>query len=72
MGGTAYSDTMAIMLVVATALSVIPLGLSTLMPDWYLGDQQNAVEDPDVVEERSSRRSSFARDEESDELEAEA
>lgn len=44
----AYSDTMAIMVTVATALSVIPLGLSLLMPDWYLGDQQNAVEDMDA------------------------
>ena len=43
----AYSDTMAIMVTVATALSVIPLGLSLLMPDWYLGDQQNAVEETD-------------------------
>ncbi|KAH9912103.1 MFS general substrate transporter [Epithele typhae] len=41
----AYSDTMEIMVVVATVLSVIPLALSFLMPDWYLGDAQNAVEE---------------------------
>ncbi|RPD68964.1 hypothetical protein L226DRAFT_563665 [Lentinus tigrinus ALCF2SS1-7] len=45
---SAYSDTMKTMLVLATALSVIPLLLSLLMPNWYLGDQQNAVEDPDL------------------------
>ena len=40
---TAYSDTMKTMLVLATLLSVIPVVLALLMPDWYLGDQQNAV-----------------------------
>ena len=45
---------MKIMLIAATALSVLPLLLSLLMPNWYLGDQQNAVEDPDLVERRAS------------------
>ncbi|TBU41144.1 MFS general substrate transporter [Dichomitus squalens] len=50
---SAYSDTMKIMLILATALSFIPLILSIFMPNWYLGDQQNAVEEADF----SSRRS---------------
>ena len=40
---TAYSDTMKTMLVLATLLSIIPVVLALLMPNWYLGDQQNAV-----------------------------
>ncbi|KAI9069136.1 hypothetical protein FKP32DRAFT_1671623, partial [Trametes sanguinea] len=39
---------MKTMLVVATALSVIPLVLALLMPNWYLGDQQNAVYESDL------------------------
>ncbi|KAI0334669.1 MFS general substrate transporter [Cubamyces sp. BRFM 1775] len=40
---SAYSDTMKTMLVLATLLSIIPVVLALLMPNWYLGDQQNAV-----------------------------
>ena len=61
----AYSDTMEIMLVAATALSVVPLLLSLLMPDWYLGDQQNAVEEADFSARRS-RSTSLARPRPSD------
>ncbi|KAI0819605.1 drug:h+ antiporter [Trametes gibbosa] len=39
----AYSDTMKTLLIVATVLSIVPVFLALLMPDWYLGDQQNAV-----------------------------
>ena len=48
------------MVVAATALSVVPLALSLLMPDWYLGDQQNAVEDVERVG-RTSRRAARVR-----------
>ncbi|KAM5544508.1 hypothetical protein V8D89_002168 [Ganoderma adspersum] len=53
----AYSDTMKVMLILATALSVIPLVLSVFMPNWYLGDQQNAVEEADLLGRRSQRAS---------------
>ena len=61
---------MKIMLVAATALSVLPLLLSLLMPNWYLGDQQNAVEDvdPDLAERRGSIALSRTEDEEEEEL----
>ncbi|OSD00087.1 drug:h+ antiporter [Trametes coccinea BRFM310] len=45
---SAYSDTMKTMVIVATVLSFIPLVLSLLMPNWYLGDQQNAVYESDL------------------------
>lgn len=53
----AYSDTMKVMLVLATVLSVIPLVLSIFMPNWYLGDQQNAVEEGHLIGRRSQRAS---------------
>ncbi|KAI0793538.1 MFS general substrate transporter [Fomes fomentarius] len=58
----AYSDTMKRMLIIATVLSVIPLVLSLLMPNWYLGDQQNAVEDVGgVARKNHSRHTSLSR-----------
>ncbi|TFK84888.1 MFS general substrate transporter [Polyporus arcularius HHB13444] len=60
---SAYSDTMKTMLIAATVLSVIPLLLSLLMPNWYLGDVQNAVEDPDLLDRRASIALSRADDE---------
>lgn len=63
----AYSDTMKIMLIAATVLSVLPLLLSLLMPNWYLGDQQNAVEDPDLVERRASIALSRTEEEDDEE-----
>ena len=61
----AYSDTMKVMLILATVLSVIPLILSIFMPNWYLGDQQNAVEEADF-NARRSRSTSLARPRPSD------
>ncbi len=48
---------MKVMLVLATVLSVIPLVLSIFMPNWYLGDQQNAVEEGHLIGRRSQRAS---------------
>ncbi|KAK7689671.1 hypothetical protein QCA50_007466 [Cerrena zonata] len=48
---SAYDDTMKIMIIAATALSVIPIFLALLMPNWYLGDKQNAVDDADLTGE---------------------
>lgn len=49
----AYDDTMKTMVIVATALSVVPVLFSVLMPNWYLGDTQNAVDDADLAGERA-------------------
>ncbi|KAI0828474.1 drug:h+ antiporter [Trametes gibbosa] len=40
----AYGDTMRVMLIAATVLAIVPMLSSLGMPNWYLGDQQNAVE----------------------------
>jgi len=48
----AYSDVMKVMTIVATVVAVFPFALSFLMPDWYLGDTQNAVEGIDLSGER--------------------
>ncbi|KAJ3722134.1 drug:h+ antiporter [Lentinula guzmanii] len=44
----AYSDVMKDLLVLASILSVFPLFLAILLPNWYLGDKQNAVNDEDL------------------------
>ena len=61
---------MKVMLIVATALSVIPLVLSVFMPNWYLGDQQNAVEEADLLGRRSQRASLAVEQASEDEEEA--
>ena len=48
----AYSDVMKIMLIAATVLAVVPLVLACFMPNWYLGDRQNAVDAADLKGER--------------------
>ncbi|KAG6885294.1 hypothetical protein C0993_003578 [Termitomyces sp. T159_Od127] len=48
----AYSDVMKVMIIVATVIAVVPFALSFLMPNWYLGDKQNAVEDAGLAGER--------------------
>ena len=45
---------MKIMLIAATVLSVVPLALSLFMPNWYLGDKQNAVDAMDLKGERTA------------------
>ncbi|QRV78334.1 major facilitator superfamily transporter [Ceratobasidium sp. AG-Ba] len=40
----AYDETMKVMLIAATVIAVIPVALALLMPDYFLGDTQNAVE----------------------------
>ncbi|KAG1768050.1 MFS general substrate transporter [Suillus placidus] len=45
----AYDDTMKIMVTAATALSVVPVLLALAMPNWYLGDQQNAIDAADLT-----------------------
>ncbi|KAI9060414.1 drug:h+ antiporter [Trametes sanguinea] len=50
----AYGDTMRDMLIAATVLAVVPMLLSIAMPDWYLGDKQNAVDGVDLRGEADS------------------
>ncbi|KAK7447416.1 hypothetical protein VKT23_014125 [Stygiomarasmius scandens] len=57
----AYSDVMHIMLIIATVVSVIPFLLSLFMPDWYLGDTQNAV-DGEGLEGSEMRRTEVDSD----------
>ncbi|OBZ77205.1 Siderophore iron transporter 3 [Grifola frondosa] len=49
---SAYGDTMKVMLITATVLSVVPILLSLFMPNWYLGDKQNAVDAADLTGDR--------------------
>ncbi|KIK62249.1 hypothetical protein GYMLUDRAFT_242928 [Collybiopsis luxurians FD-317 M1] len=54
---SAYSDVMRNLLLLATFLSIFPIFLSLFLPNWYLGDKQNAVDDDerDVVEDSFAR-----------------
>ncbi|KAI0781782.1 drug:h+ antiporter [Abortiporus biennis] len=49
----AYDETMKVMVIAATCLSVVPIILALFMPNWYLGDKQNAVDDADLSGERA-------------------
>lgn len=43
---------MKIMTIVATVAAIIPFALAFFMPDWHLGDTQNAVDKVDLQGER--------------------
>ncbi|KAG2072951.1 MFS general substrate transporter [Suillus decipiens] len=45
----AYDDTMKIMVTAATVLSIVPILLALAMPNWYLGDRQNAIDAADLT-----------------------
>lgn len=60
----AYDDTMKVMVIAATLLSVPPVLFSLLMPNWYLGDQQNAVDTSDVDDEGDEESTEDVEDEE--------
>lgn len=49
----AYDDVMKILTIAATAFSVVPFVISFFMPNWYLGDQQNAVDNADLAGEKT-------------------
>ncbi|TCD63466.1 hypothetical protein EIP91_005375 [Steccherinum ochraceum] len=51
---TAYSETMLVLVVTGTAIAVLPVICSLFMPDYYLGDTQNAVDDVGLAGERVS------------------
>ncbi|GLB36916.1 putative major facilitator superfamily protein [Lyophyllum shimeji] len=48
----AYDDVMKVMTIVATVIAVFPFVLAFIMPNWYLGDTQNAVENVNLKGER--------------------
>lgn len=48
----AYDEVMKRMLIAAVVIAVIPLGLSFFMPNWYLGDVQNAVTEKNIAGEK--------------------
>lgn len=48
---SAYDDVMKIMTIAATAVGIIPLILAFSVPNWYLGDQQNAGNNTDLAGE---------------------
>ncbi|KAF5338766.1 hypothetical protein D9611_013329 [Ephemerocybe angulata] len=48
----AYDDVMKYMCIAATVFAVPPLLIALFMPNWYLGDSQNAVEGVDLAGNR--------------------
>ncbi|KAF6745245.1 drug:h+ antiporter [Ephemerocybe angulata] len=48
----AYDDVMKYMCIAATVFAVPPLIIALFMPNWYLGDSQNAVEGVDLAGNR--------------------
>ncbi|KAJ6630603.1 drug:h+ antiporter [Mycena sp. CBHHK59/15] len=46
---SAYGDVMKTMVIFATVVSVLPILVALTMPNWYLGDLQNAVDGTDSV-----------------------
>ncbi|KAM5541824.1 hypothetical protein V8D89_004553 [Ganoderma adspersum] len=49
----AYGDVMLLMLIAATVIAAVSFLLAFGMPNWYLGDSQNAVDATDLKGERS-------------------
>lgn len=58
----AYDDTMKTMVIVATLLSIAPILLSLGMPNWYLGDTQNAVDDDRLLDSEELDDDTSSRD----------
>ena len=46
---------MKTMVIAATAIAVIPILLALFLPNWYLGDTQNAVDNANLEGEVDSR-----------------
>ncbi|GAW09845.1 drug:h+ antiporter [Lentinula edodes] len=57
----AYGDVMRDLLILATILSIFPIFLAMFLPNWYLGNKQNAVNDEDLVDDLGRRRMSRGR-----------
>ena len=54
---------MKLMLIAATAVAAVPIVLSLFMPNWYLGDGQNAVDGTDLQGERADSHAGVHEDE---------
>jgi len=52
----AYGETMKIMTIVATVVAIFPPIFALLLPDLYLGDGQNAVDETDLGGEKARRK----------------
>lgn len=52
----AYDETMKVLVIAATVVAIFPIFFSLMMPNYHLGDKQNAVDDADLTGERASRR----------------
>ncbi|KAH8829259.1 major facilitator superfamily domain-containing protein [Flagelloscypha sp. PMI_526] len=50
----AYGDTMRVLCIAATCIAIVPLLLSFLLPNYRLGDKQNAVDDAGLDGESNS------------------
>ncbi|PPQ72102.1 hypothetical protein CVT26_006880 [Gymnopilus dilepis] len=50
----AYDDVMKMLTIAATAFAVVPFVVSFFIPNWYLGDQQNAVDNADLTGEKAA------------------
>lgn len=64
---------MRIMILIALVLSCIPMFLALLLPNWYLGDKQNAVDDVDLLDgalDRGDGEIRLDREEEEESFEA--
>ncbi|CAG7853180.1 SubName: Full=Related to major facilitator MirA {ECO:0000313/EMBL:CCA74161.1} [Serendipita indica DSM 11827] len=48
----AYGETMKILIIVALAFGIIPIFIALVMPDFHLGDGQNAVDGLDIAGRR--------------------
>ncbi|KAH8080721.1 drug:h+ antiporter [Cristinia sonorae] len=48
----AYGDVMKILCIIATVFAVPPLIIAFFVPNWYLGDQQNAIDNVNLSGER--------------------
>ncbi|EKM58957.1 uncharacterized protein PHACADRAFT_25102 [Phanerochaete carnosa HHB-10118-sp] len=49
----AYDDTMKVLCIAATCIAVLPILCALVMPNYYLGNKQNAVDRTDLAGERS-------------------
>jgi len=43
---------MKVLTIVATVFAIIPILMAFFIPNWYLGDQQNAVDNVDLLGEK--------------------
>jgi len=49
---TAYDEVIKVLTIAATVFAIIPILMAFFIPNWYLGDQQNAVDNVDLSGEK--------------------